>query len=269
MDIHALEYFQQYSGKSEKGHFHHVISLQNHPNKSWSDLSKMAPTLSRGWFELSHLPTVDRIEFTREFWLSKLPYHPKLSQGLSQFFSSLDDIGVFLTQKTYDDTFQPHLVYSLAHNGGFFQGHVPANEEKINVLKKAFPSTLFPNDYLAFLQIHNGFCKCFDTGLMAVEQMANSYQQFQKMLDAKEPVITTQGRIVNIKSLMPFYESFGMPFFQCFWEEWYTGQEMGNVYYSGEANTISDYAGVVDGSETMAFETFTDWLLFYLEKVSE
>jgi hypothetical protein len=58
-----------------------------------------------------------------------------------------------------------------------------------------------------------------------------------------------------------------MPFYQCFWAEWYPEQEMGNVYYSGESKTISDVFGSFSSSETMAFTTFTDWLMFYLERI--
>ena len=58
-----------------------------------------------------------------------------------------------------------------------------------------------------------------------------------------------------------------MPFFQCFWLEWYPEDEMGNVYYSGVANTISDLAAKATSAENMAFPTFTDWLMFYLETI--
>jgi hypothetical protein len=58
-----------------------------------------------------------------------------------------------------------------------------------------------------------------------------------------------------------------MPFFQCFWGEWYPEREMGNVYYSGFTRSISDYTQFGVGVETMAFETFTDWLMFYLETI--
>jgi hypothetical protein len=70
------------------------------------------------------------------------------------------------------------------------------------------------------------------------------------------------------KSLIPFYESFGQPFFQCFWGDWYPDQEMGNVYYSNATKKILVSNKKDDCLETMAFETFTDWLVFYLEKLN-
>lgn len=268
MDNHALEYFRQYSGKSEKGHFHQVISLHDSlDGRNWEEVSKLAPTLCRGWFELSHLPVADRIEFTREFWLTKLQYQPDLNEALDKFFSSLDEIGIFLIQQSYDDVFKPRLVYSIKNNGGFFHGHPPAHEEQIIELQKSFPDFLLPADYLNFLQIHNGFSKSYDTGIITSKDMAMTYQQFQESFQEKDAIITSKNVEINPKTLVPFYESFGMPFFQCFWSEWYPEQEMGNIYYSGETHTISEPTGSEDGLEKMAFKTFTEWLLFYLEKI--
>ena len=43
--------------------------------------------------------------------------------------------------------------------------------------------------------------------------------------------------------------------------------EMGNVYYSVASRKISIYKKKRDCDETMAFENFMDWLMFYLEKI--
>jgi hypothetical protein len=266
MDTHVLEYYQEYSDNSPHGHFHKVIALHKHPEMSWHKVSSMSPTLCRGWFELSHLPVQDRIEFSRDFWIAKLPYHPKLAASLYQFFAALDDVGIFLTQHKYDDVFEPHFVYSLSGNSGFFRGEAAATDKQINELKKAFPDYTLPPDYLAVLQIHNGLAKGEDTGICKSTQMKRNYLAFQELLQKQERPVVSGKTIINPKTLIPFYESFGMPFFQCFWAEWYPDQEMGNVYYSGLNNTISDCTKA-DDIETMAFETFIDWLLFYLEKI--
>lgn len=268
MDLHAIEYYSAYSEPGPHGHFHRVILMHDDPFLDWEEASKLSPKLCRGWYELAQLPIQDRIEFTREFWRAKIPYNPHFDQFLVKFFSSLDDVGIFLTQQKYEDPFEPHLVYSLSDNSGFFHGENPANDEEIISLQKDFPNYILPADYLAFLQVHNGFAKLTDTGLTPLTKMKESYEAFQRMLEErKDPLTTVRGDSINPASLIPFYESFGMPFFQCFWGEWYPEQEMGNVYYSGSAKTISTCKKMDESIETMAFETFMDWLMFYLEKI--
>ncbi len=268
MDLHAIEYYSAYSQSAPHSHFHQVIALHHTPSLGWADAVQFAPSLCRGWYELAQLPTQDRIEFTRDFWLAKLPYHSKLNGFIIQFFASLDDLGIFLTQQKYEDPFLPHLVYSLSDNSGFFHGESPAHESEIIRLQKEFPNDILPIDYLAFLRIHNGFTKLTDTGILPSLKVKESYQDFQLILEKeKEPIMTSGGTPVNPASLIPFYESFGMPFFQCFWKEWYPEQEMGNVYYSALDRVIATWDQKNESAETMAFQTFTDWLMFYLEKI--
>lgn len=267
MDQHALEYFQPYSDDSLTGHFHRVISLHDNPEFQWQELCKKSLLLNRGWFELAQLNPSDRIAFLYDFWMTKMPYHPKLDSSLQQFFSRLDDIGIYITQLKFDDPCEAHLVYSLAHNGGFYRGSCPATDDQIISLEKEFTNTILPPDYLSFLQIHNGFAKLTDTGILGTDQVPLTYQKLQLFCDRTEAVLTTDNNSVNPKSLIPFYESFGLPFFQCFWEDWYPENEMGNVYYSGRTNSISDCVQGNSSTETLAFNTFTDWLIFYLEQI--
>ncbi len=267
MDQHALEYFSVYSDESSHGHFHTVIPLHDNPSIDWTDLKKKSPDLCRGWFELSKLSQKDRIEFTHDYWLSKLPYRPNLKESLDDFFSQLDDIGIFITQQKYDDHFCSTMAYSLRNNGGFFHGNAPAKEQEILALQSDFLDSMLPIDFINFLQIHNGFAKFTDTGITNTFEMYSDYLKFQMSFDQGGPIPLFKGEPVNPKELIPFYKSFGMPFYQCFWKEWYPDQEMGNVYYSLKARTIPDYILMGVGSETMAFETYTDWLMFYLEKV--
>jgi hypothetical protein len=110
MDLHAIEYYSAYSEQGPHGHFHQVIALHDDPLLDWSDVVKLTLNLSRGWYELAQLPVQDRIEFTRDFWLTKLPYHPSLNEFLTKFFASLDDIGIFLTQRSFEDPFEVHRI---------------------------------------------------------------------------------------------------------------------------------------------------------------
>lgn len=267
MDLHAAEYYSTHVNAGLHGNFHQVIPLHT-AHLPWEKVVSLVPAISRGWYELAGLPVQDRIEFTRDYWLAKLPYHADLSDQISAFFSRLDDIGIFLTQQKAKAPFSAQLVYSLADNGGFFHGELPADDAAINALQALFPDTLFPGDYMAFLRIHNGFAKLTDTGILPSTRIQESCAAFQKMHEAEsEPVLTADGALVNPEALIPFYESFGMPFFQCFWKEWYPDQEMGNVYYSALTRTVSYCKNKDECIETMAFPTFIDWLLFYLEKV--
>jgi hypothetical protein len=272
MDIHIKEFYKQFSEDFSSGHFKKVIALHDAADVTWETLESLKIKISKGWFELAHLPKEDRIEFTRDFWLSSLPYHPKLQNFIIRFFDSLDDIGIYITQKASNDEMQAQLVYSIANDGGFFCGYVPASDDDLNELEKKFPEFIFPGDFLAFFRIHNGFRKATDvTGIFHVDYISTFYDQFQNMLENTNQVVATErGLDVNPKSLIPFYESFGMPFFQCFWADWYpqnvTG--MGNVYFSVKSKTVSDPLNYEDSSSlNMAFTTFSDWLMFYLERI--
>lgn len=268
MDHHLKDFYRQFSDEAPRGNFHSVIALHQAPEISWPTIKEKVPTLCRGWFELAHLSAKDRIEFSRDFWLTKIPYRQGLDEFVNRFFASLDDIGIFLTQKKFEDPYEAHLVYSIKGDGGFFKGAPPASEKVLSDLQKVFSAYILPNDYLAFFQIHNGFCKATDcTGITAAEKVHESYLTLQKLMQQHDPIVTSRNVIVDPKTLIPFYKSFGMPFYQCFWTEWYPDQEMGNVYYSGEAKTISDVFSGASSSEMMAFPTFTDWLIFYLERV--
>lgn len=268
MDYHVKEYYRQYSDDSPSGNFHKVIALHEAPDISWNELSKLVPTLPKGWEELAHLPSKDRIEFAEDFWRSKLPYRTNLDGALRKFFLALDDIGIYITQKRYDDPCEVHLVYSLKDDGGFFRGSIPAGDKQIQELKNFFPSFILPVDYLAFLQIHDGFCKTTDcTGLISSSKMPQAYLDLQKILQEGDPITRRDGSLIDPQSLLPFYESFGMPFYQCFWADWYPEDEMGNVYFSGTQRTISEVIDLDSSSDVMAFPTFTDWLMFYLERL--
>lgn len=269
MDHHVKEFFSLSRDETPKGNFHKVISLNKDQKMEWDSIVKLVPKISRGWYELAHLTVEDRIEFTCDYWCSKLPYHPKINEFLSRFFTSLDDIIVFITQKKFADPFEAHLVYSIKGDKGFFRGSLPATDDEIVKLQSDFPGIIFPEDYLAFLRIHNGFCKATDcTGITSSNDMKESFDRFQAILAQENSITTDKGASVDPSRLIPFYESFGMPFFQCFWADWYPEQEMGNVYYSGETKRITDIAQGISSAESMSFPTFTDWLIFYLELIT-
>jgi len=134
MDHHVKEFFRQSSDEFPSGHFHSVIALHDTPKTSWDEICKKAPQLCRGWYELAHLSPKDRIEFTCDFWMSKIPYRNGLEQLITSFFNSLDDIGIYLTQKRPSDPFEAHLIYSLKGDSGFYRGAPPITDKKLERL---------------------------------------------------------------------------------------------------------------------------------------
>jgi hypothetical protein len=276
MNEHVDEYYREFSDdNTPSGNFHRVISLHTSPDLEWEDMSNRVPSLPRGWYELARLSREDRLEFVCDFWLSKLPYMLHTTEALTRFFSSLDDIGIYITQETYDTPYISQMVYSLKDEKGFFHGYPPISEEGALVLQDDINimispgAYMLPADYTAFLEVHDGFCKYTDTGLVPSRDLKKYYQQMRKLLSMQEPLVTEGGIEVNPKSLIPFYESFGLNCYQCFWGEWYPDQEMGNVYYSGMDKKISKTKDKKIWEENMAFPTFLDWLVFYLEDIQE
>jgi hypothetical protein len=268
MDKQISQFYRNHPDQPSEGHFHNVIPLHQSSDLRWKDVENMLPHLCKGWYELSRLPQKDRVEFVKEYWMVKMPFQPRFEAPLEKFFNSIDDIGVFLVQKDIDDPYVAHMVYGLKGQRGFFRGFCGASDETIVRLKRDFPEIIFPEDYLAFLQIHDGFSKTTDSGLFLAEEMRAHMDQFQALVASHEGVITTADELpIDPQNLIPFYASFGMPFFQCFWHDWYPESEMGNVYYSETSNTISILASKVASAENMAFPTFMDWLLFYLESI--
>lgn len=269
MDRYVKNFFCQFSDKTPEGAFHKVIALHDAPDGDFGCLAKNLPRECHGWLELAQLSQADRIELTREFWLYKMREHPRLSLFLLNFFDAVEDIGIFVTQRHFDDPLECYMVYGLTGESGYFYGRLPASEKQLLAVQNYFSHWILPADYLAFLQIHDGFAKATDcTGVTPTGKLIEKYESFQMMLEQRESLLTSKGSVIDPKSLLPFYESFGMPFFQCFWAEWHPEGEVGNVYYSGISHTITEAQSETGEVDNMAFPTFADWLIFYLERVT-
>ncbi|MBS0622728.1 MAG: SMI1/KNR4 family protein [Verrucomicrobia bacterium] len=265
MNKNVARYFQ--TGLEQTGAFYEVIALHEHPEIDWSEATSLCPLLPRGWYELAQLAPAMRLEFVRGYWASVLPFRPHINAGIDTFFATCDEIGIFLTRRLATDPLLPHLVYELANDKGFFQGFIPASDDQIASLERWMGEFRVPTDYLAFLRIHNGFAKVSDTGLIPCQDLPKETKIFRDKLLQGPPLLWANGEGVHIDHLFPFYQSFGMEFYQCFCADWYPEQEMGTLYYSGDAHTISDYRHRGDVIDNLAFPTFLDWLVFYLETV--
>lgn len=267
MDNHIKKFFSDSFDETSRGNFSKVISLNESPDIPWEEVVSKMPELCKGWYELAQISPKDRIELVRDYWLSQMPFHPRLPQSITQFFDNVDDIGVYIVQKRGEENFTSCLVYGLIGGSGFFWGNLGAEEKSLHSIKSYFPDEVLPADYEAFLKIHDGFSKSTDTGIIPTKCFRETNERFQKILLKEETLKTTSGIAVDPLSLIPFYESFGMPFFQCFWSDWYPEIDMGNVYYSGALHSITEYDENIPSEETMAFPTFGDWLSFYLEQI--
>lgn len=251
------------------GHFHEVIALSEW-QQSWEAMSAKIPLLPRGWYELSQLSVEDRVEFTRVFWLSKLPIltpdESYCEERLETFFESLEDIEIFATQERANHPYEVHMVYALKEGAGYFHGAPPVTSASLEALKRQFAHVQLPPDYLAFLEIHDGFCKYTDTGMIKSKEMARAFQHLQKLL-AEDILVRPDGQVIDPSSLIPFYESFGLHCYQCFYADWYPKSEMGNIYFSEPEHLISNFFEKHALEENLAFPTFVGWLVFYLEDV--
>lgn len=257
MNSSALKFFK--NDQNFKG-----LIILDKSFKDFEDLKKKADSLPRAWYELSHLTIKDRIEFSRDFVLKVLPYIPHVYSFIFDFFSYLEDISIILTKKNENDSYIPQLVYLLKNSDVFYRGFPPAAISTINDVNNQFKN-LLPVDYLNFAKIHSGFCKNEDTGVFKIEILKSASEEFQNLIVNKDKSIKAGSRFIDSKSLIPFYQCYSKDAFQCFNMEWFPKGEVGNVYYSGSDNAISDYHNNLSWSENLAFPTFLDWLIFYLD----
>jgi len=255
---------QYYQGKKKEEPSFYATEFLAESESSWEDIKNKAKDIPRGWVELCRLSLEDRILFMRDFWLDRLPYHPKFHDFLLNFFAKLDDLGVVLSQYKEGDSWVAEMVYSVKDDTTFFRGLPPCLEEGIEELKSILVVSL-PRDYLSFLRIHNGFGKLSELELVKSEYISDLKRHIENQLLQREEPVLLNDRIVDPMALIPFYESYGLSSYQCFFADWYPGNEMGNVYFSGIDYTISDYTDKKEWLDQLAFPTFLDWFAFYLE----
>lgn len=268
MNSHVHRFYRKFADEQAPIRiYHEVICLHETPHLSWEDISKRASSLPKGWYELSQLKLTDRLDFCRDFWLETLPFIPHVHSFLQNFFSKLDDLGVFLTQDKVDSPFECEMVYSLKDDSCFYHGSPPCTEQEIQSLKRGFAS-LLPDDYLAFLKIHDGFSKHVDTGMIKTKYLQETKRHLIQEWEQPLHEISFKGKVIDPNDLIPFYESFGQSSYQCFFSRWTPYEQTGNVYYSLVEKTISDMSDPKQRwQDHLAFPTFLDWLIFYLESI--
>jgi len=247
---------------TQEPHFQEVRFLSEEPNLDWKEIEAMG--LPRGWFELSQISMRDRVDFTRDFWLARLPFHISATPRLESFFDSLDDVAVVLCRQTKEEPWRAELIYSLADNSSFFRGLPPAEDGDLDWVKQQLAVEL-PRDYQAFVHLHNGFGKQAELGVFPIEDLVEARQGLIDIAMRSEKTLKSGRTQVDPYSLIPFYEEYGVGALQCFNAEWYPGPEMGNVYFSEIDYTLSDTRDRKAWSENLAYPTFLEWLTAFLE----
>ncbi len=255
---------QSFFAGKEDAAFKEVVFLSDETAIQWEEAVKIAPDLPRGWYELSRISARDRIDFTRDFWLDRMPYHPSAHPVFFEFFEELDDVGVVLQRRDGAVVFSAELVYSFADNSTFFRGQPPCHENTLVELKREISENL-PRDFLAFARIHDGFGKLSEMGLLEIEEISHARRRVMDLLLRAQKRVKSGTVDVDPSSLIPFYESLGLSSFQCFYTDWYPGSEMGNVYLSGVDYTLSNVSDKKAWIENLAFPTFSEWLSYYLQ----
>jgi len=247
---------------SQDPHFQEVRFLSEEKELQWEEVEKTG--LPRGWFELSQVSFEDRVEFSREFWLKRLSFHPTATPGIAEFFDQLDDVAVVICRQTKEEPWRAELVYSLADNSTFFRGLPPADEEEIDWAKKQLREDL-PKDFWGFYRLHNGFGKLTELGLLPLDELQDARERLINSVIKSDRPLRMLEQWIDPSSLVPFYEEYGLGSFQCFNSEWYPSSEMGNVYFSAIDYTLSDISDRKTWAENLAYPTFLEWLTAFLE----
>jgi hypothetical protein len=260
MNSQIRDFFQ--TDRSHDPHFKDVRFLSEESNLRWKDVEKTG--LSRSWFELTRISKEERVEFSREFWLSRFSFHPEATKGLLDFFSKLDDVAVIICRQSVEESWSSELVYSLRDNSCFFRGRPAADENEIE-WAKGLNNENFPQDYWTFFHIHNGFGKLNELGLMTLDDLSDAKERLVNSCLKSDRPLRMNETWMDPNSLFPFYEEYGVGSFQCFNAEWYPGSEMGNVYFSSIDTTISDLSERKTWGEHFAFPTFLEWFTVFLE----
>ncbi len=255
---------RQFFTVSKDTPFSSVRILSEEPKSSWEEVNRIAFDIPRGWYELSRVSPRDRVEFVRDFWLDRLPYHPSAHPAFFEFFERLDDIAVVLVGRIKEEPMDAELVYSLADNSSFFRGKPPASDGEIHEFKSEINVNL-PRDFLSFLNIHNGFGKLSEMGLLELQDIPDLKRRIIDMILKSDKRVKSGESDVDPGALIPFFEALGLSSFQCFYTDWYPGSEMGNVYFSGIDYTISDVSQKKAWMENLAFPTYSEWLSLYLQ----
>ncbi len=233
-----------------------AVYLSEAPNLTWEEAQKGFPCLTKGWYELCHLSSIVRLEFLRDYWVNALPYSPQLYAFVDRFFAKVEEIGMVAAKGKI------FLTYSMKANKSFFLGEPPLMDQEIKGAVRILDISL-PQDFLQFFRVHNGFFKGGDTGIFSIGVLVKEAERFKSLNQS----LMIGNQLISSSALLPFYRPFGLDVYQCFYQDWHPDGGVGNVLCSLSEGTISDYRTKDKGREHLAFHSFIEWLMFYMEDV--
>jgi len=205
-----------------------VVALHEGKEGSLATWLDKAPSLPKGWWELALLAPLDRLEFVETFWTMKLPYSPQIQELIEDFFTELEEIGIYLVKQQGQIHFTPELVYIRKDSPYFYRGAPPAHSESLSMIYPLLGQRL-SEEYVSFLKIHNGFAQGGERGMLSVEKMGEETYRMQTELMSGLYRMTFENEPLNPRHLIAFYAREEKRFYQCFHTQWYPDGHMGTL----------------------------------------
>lgn len=150
----------------------------------------------------------DRVDFFHEYWLGVLGIDHKSSPGICRFFSSLDDINVYIFRRA-QGPYCVKMCYTFGDGRQGFQGELPLTDTQ----GLCFPR-LGDDSYSRFFTIHNGFGKFEHEGIFSYRSLARVQSQLRDLLIRLEK-ISREEDCFSL-GIFPFYGYREPLTYQCF-----------------------------------------------------
>lgn len=182
------------------------IDLEAHAIEglSWKEVTKQAPRVPRGWYELMGFPKQDRLQFFLEFWLTTLECESTI---IRRFFDILDSIDVYI-YRIGKKPYEVCMLYSSKDGLHEFHGAPPLASCFYN------PPILGDSVYQSFFRIHNGFGKYDDLGILPYRSLGKAQHELSKQL-RHHGVLSREESCLSC-GFFPFYGYPEATSYQCF-----------------------------------------------------
>lgn len=231
---------------------------------SWEQIANQAPRLPRGWYELMGLSSRDRIELCLEVWCTSLGVQDKESKGICRFFSSLEDIQIYIYRKHRTSSYEIKMVYIGLDSHMHFYGNPPS----LSLEGVSLPR-LGDDCYYHFFSIHNGFGRDNDEGILSCKHLARAQYKLRTYL-LQSQCIDAEDTCSSL-GLFPFYGSERLFTYQCFIcdLELQRGQTSPNILFNildrAEEKSVDAFIDLSHLTATR-YPSFLLWLNTYLQK---
>lgn len=232
---------------------------------SWGQIVQKVPRLPRGWYELTGLSCRDRIDLCLEVWCSSLGIKDKEAVGICRFFSTLEDIQVYVYREHKTGAYEIKMVYMVQGSHTHFYGSLP-----LLSLEGGSLPCLGDASYYKFFSIHNGFGRCNDEGILSYRHLARAQYKLRKHLLHFKYIDPEE--TCSSLGLFPFYGGEHLFTYQCFIcdPELQRGQSSPNILLNIMDEKLLKNQGLrfIELSHLTAtrYSSFLSWLDSYLQK---